>query len=312
MLGKYYQTILILVNLWPAAAAHAAEGAQGPAPLALAPSRVVIAVMENRPYSRIIGNPAAPYINSLARRGALFSQSYAVAHPSQPNYLALFSGSTQGVRGNECPQRLSGDNLAAALMRAGRSFAIYSESMPSAGYTGCAAGDYVRKHNPAVNWQTSAHNGVPNGGQNSVQNGGLPASVNLPFTEFPSDLSRLPVVSMVVPNQANDMHDGNEPETIRRGDAWLRTHLDGYVQWADANNGLFILTWDEDDGSEGNRVATIFTGAMVRPGTYGQRIDHYSVLRTVLELFGLPSMGRAVDAAPIRGIWASPPRPGRR
>lgn len=261
-----------------------------------APSRIVIAIMENRPYSRIIGNPAAPYINSLARRGMLFTQSYGITHPSQPNYLALFSGSTQVVKGNECPAAVRGDNLAASLLRAGRSFAIYSEAMPAVGYTGCAAGNYQRKHNPVVGWQQ----GELAGG------GGLPAAMNQPFSAFPSDPARLPTVSMVVPDQSNDMHDGRESETIRRGDAWLATHLDAYVRWADANNGLFILTFDEDDGSEGNRIVTLFTGAMVRPGTYSERIDHYRVLRTVLALYGLKGIGQSEHFDPIEGIWKTP------
>ncbi|HEV2376094.1 MAG TPA: alkaline phosphatase family protein, partial [Streptosporangiaceae bacterium] len=65
---------------------------------------LVVVVMENKNYSDIIGRPdEAPYINSLATGGALFSNSFAVTHPSQPNYLALFSGSTQGVTSDDCP-----------------------------------------------------------------------------------------------------------------------------------------------------------------------------------------------------------------
>lgn len=257
-------------------------------------------VLENRAYSRIIGNPSAPYINELARRGRLFTNSFGLTHPSQPNYLALFSGSTQGVRGNECPQAFSTDNMASRLIRSGRTFATYSESLPRAGFTGCAAGDYQRKHNPAANWQ-----GVPGPGS-------LPPTVNLPFTAFPRDSARLPAVSLVVPDQANDMHDGREPETIRRGDAWLRDNLDGYVRWAEANSGLFILTFDEDDGSEGNRIVTLFAGGVVIPGTYAERVDHYRVLRTVLALYGLEAMGQAANLSPIEGIWKFPQRPVRR
>ena len=131
-------------------------------------------------------------------------------HPSQPNYLALFSGSTQNLTDNSCPHTLAGDNLANSLLRAGLTFGIYSESMPSAGYTGCVYGHYQRKHNPAVNWQ-----GV-----------NVPPSANQPFANFPQDFSKLPTVAMVVPNQENDMHNGGELDAILRGDAWLRTHLD--------------------------------------------------------------------------------------
>ena len=78
--------------------------------------------MENRSYDDIIGNPRAPYINELAAGGALFTQSYAVAHPSQPNYLALFSGSTQGIHDDSCPHTFDGPNLGRSLVDAGRSF----------------------------------------------------------------------------------------------------------------------------------------------------------------------------------------------
>jgi hypothetical protein len=56
-------------------------------------------MLENHSYGEVIGNHAAPFLNALARGGALFTRSQAITHPSQPNYLALFSGSTQGVSG---------------------------------------------------------------------------------------------------------------------------------------------------------------------------------------------------------------------
>ena len=253
------------------------------------PDHVVIVIEENKAYRQIIGNPDAPYINALAESGALFTHSYAVAHPSQPNYLALFSGSTQGVRDDRCLGTLSGDNLASELLRNGYSFATYSESMPRAGYTGCAAGHYQRKHNPAANWQ-----GV-----------NVPSTANLPFTAFPSDYAKLPTVAIVVPNQENDMHDGRPDTAIARGDRWLRENLDPYVRWARTHNSLLILTWDEDDGSSGNRIPTLIVGARVRPGAYAERIDHYSVLRTIAEMYGLRPPGEAARAAAITGIWAS-------
>ena len=272
--------------------AQAAERA--PARTLPRPDHVVIVVEENRAYSRIIGNMAAQYINSLANRGALFTQSYAVAHPSQPNYLALFSGSTHNITDNSCPHTLAGDNLANSLLRAGLTFGIYSESMPSAGYAGCEYGHYQRKHNPAVNWQ-----GV-----------NVPPSANQPFSGFSRDFSKLPTVSMVAPNQENDMHNGAELDAILRGDAWLRTHLDAYVRWAETHNSLLIVTWDEDDGSENNRIATIFVGPMVRKGVYARRIDHYDVLRTILEMYSLPPLGRSANARTIDEIWDRTPSRG--
>jgi acid phosphatase len=252
-----------------------------------APDHVVVVIEENKGYQQIIGNRLAPYINALAKKGALFTQSYAVAHPSQPNYLALFSGDTHGVANDYCPLSLSGDNLASALERKGLGFRIYSESMPAAGFTGCGAGDYVRKHNPAANWQ-----GI-----------NVSADMNLPFSAFPRDFSNLPTVSIVVPNQDNDMHDGDAAGAIARGDKWLQENIARYVNWAETNNGLLILTWDEDDGSRINQIVTIFVGPMVRAGTYDTQIDHYTVLRTLTDLYGLQPLGTAAKRVPIRGIW---------
>ncbi len=244
------------------------------------PDHVVIVVEENRSYSQIIGNPDASYINALAKRGALFTNAYGVTHPSQPNYLALFSGTTRGISSNACPLELRGENLAGALLAQGLSFVSYSESLPETGYEGCRWGSYMRKHNPAANWKELAE-------------------YNRPFTAFPQDYTTLPTVSLVVPDQRNDMHDGS----IEQGDEWLRQHLDAYAQWAMTHNSLLIVTWDEDDGSSGNHVATILVGQKVKPGKYAQRIDHYGVLRMVEELYGLPLLNESAKAQAIKGVW---------
>lgn len=244
------------------------------------PDRIVIVIEENKSFSQIIGSKDAPYINELARRGALFTQSYGITHPSQPNYLALFSGSTRGITSNSCPLDLSGPNLASALMEKGYSFTSYSESMPEPGYEGCIYGAYMRKHNPVANWKDLA-------------------AYNLPFSAFPTDYTQLPTVSFVVPDQRNDMHDGS----IAQGDAWLKKSIDSYAQWAMTHNSLLIVTFDEDDGSEGNRIATIMVGQRVKPWKYAQRIDHYGVLRMVEELYGLPLLNESEKAQAVKVVW---------
>jgi hypothetical protein len=114
------------------AAAPPGTRASAPAaPEVPAPARTVLVVMENHSYGDIIGNPAAPFINGLARRGALFTQSFAVTHPSEPNYLALFSGSTHGVTDDSCPHVYHAPNLASDLAAAGKSFTGYAEGLPT-------------------------------------------------------------------------------------------------------------------------------------------------------------------------------------
>jgi acid phosphatase len=204
-----------------------------------------------------------------------------VTHPSQPNYLALFSGSTQGVTGDSCPQSFDGGNLAAQLQAAGSSFTGYSEGLPGVGSAACGSGRYARKHNPWVDFPA------------------LPASVNQPLTALPSDFSRLPTVAFVVPDLCHDMHDCS----VGTGDAWARDHLGAYATWAADHDSLLIITFDEDEGTSANHIATVVVGAGVRPGPSSQRIDHYSLLRTLEDMYGLPPLGKAAAAAPLTGIW---------
>jgi acid phosphatase len=246
------------------------------------PAHVLVVVFENKATGSVLGSPDAPYLTELARQGTVFSDAHGVTHPSQPNYLALFSGSTQGVTDDSCPRSFTAPTLAGQLLDSGRSFAGYSEDLPRAGYQGCTAGGYARKHNPWVDFPA------------------LPASVNQPYSALPADLGQLPTVSFVVPNLCDDMHDC----PVRAGDDWARSHLAGYVSWARDHDSLLVVTFDEDDGGSGNHIATFLVGPMVRAGTSGQRIDHYSVLRTLEDMFGLAPLGKAAAAAPITGVWS--------
>jgi phospholipase C len=248
------------------------------------PDHVVIVIEENHGYAQIMDlRNRASYIHALAKRGMLFTESHGVTHPSLPNYLALFSGSTQGVTNDSCPHTFNSDNLASSLLDAGFGFATYSESLHKTGDLGCASGAYQRKHNPAADWQGTR----------------LDAGLNKRFADFPRDFSRLPTVSFVIPDQNNDMHDGS----FEAADQWLKTRIEPYAAWALRHNSLLILTWDEDNFRAENHVVTILAGPMVKQGVSMQRIDHYSVLRTLLDFYGLPALGASRDAQPIRGVW---------
>src|SRR5947208_9381113 len=89
------------------------------------PDHVVVVIEENSAYSGIIGSSAAPYINSLAQQGALMTNAFAIEHPSQPNYLDIFSGSNQGVASDTVPPPgapYSTPNLTSELTGAGLTF----------------------------------------------------------------------------------------------------------------------------------------------------------------------------------------------
>jgi hypothetical protein len=240
-----------------------------------------VVVEENKPYGDLVGTSDTPYLTSLAAGGAVLTQSFALTHPSEPNYLALFSGSTQGLTSDSCPHQFAGPNLAAALRAGGKSFLGFSESLPEAGYLGCSNGNYARKHAPWTNFA-------------------LPATLNQPMTAFPTDYSRLPTVSFVIPDLQDDMHDGS----IAQADHWLATHLGAYRNWAATHNSLLVVTTDEDDGNGPNRITTILAGAHVAPGRYATRTNHYGLLHTLLDSQSLPPIGAAATTPALTGMWA--------
>jgi len=272
------------------------------------PDHIVIVIEENHAYSQIIGSVSAPYINQLADSGALFTKSYGLTHPSQPNYLMFYSGSDQGINGINLT--LSGDNypssspwnltlpfhtknLGACLIAQGKTFIGYAEGLPSVGFLGATSGNYASKHAVYSYWQGTGVNNIP-------------PTDNQPLTSFPTNFTNLPTVSYVIPNLNDDMHNGTDPTTIVTGDTWLKTNLDAYVQWAKTHNSLLIVTFDEDDDFHSNQIATIFTGPMVKKGQYSETINHYNILRTVEDIYGICHDANDSTVAAITDCWLSP------
>lgn len=277
---------------------------------------IVIVVEENRTPGQIIGDLVnAPYISSLADGGVKIGAIYALQHPSQPNYMHLFSGDTQGVINDNLPPNFSTTptatypfrtpNMAAELISAGFTFGGYSEQLEAAGTGDWADYDphsathpgiyYRRKHVPWANWIAKV---------SPIPANQLPSTLNLCFTNFPSDYSTLPTVSFMIPNQLHDMHDGSR----KQGDDWLRTNLDAYAKWAKTNNSLLIITWDEDDYNSVNQIPTILYGAGLRNGTTtaGTWTLH-NLLRTIEDMYGTTHAGAAANVRSIVGPFTNDP-----
>jgi len=263
-----------------------AQAVNGPAHSGAYTTKYVqLVIFENEGYGRVVGNSQAPYLTGLAKRWANMTDSRAIAHPSQPNYLALFSGSTQGVTGDDCPVNFSAPNLGSELIEAGLSFTGYAESMPRDGFEGCVAQPtrlpsgflYARKHVPWTDFTR------------------VPKADNVVYRHpLAAPLSRF---VWITPDMCNDMHDCS----IGRGDRWAARNLPALIAWDEANDGVLVITFDENDGSPVNRIATILIGN-VNPGQYSQSIDHYNVLRTIENIFGVEPLGAAASAAPIYGV----------
>lgn len=268
------------------------------------PDHVIIVIYENHKYSQVVGSQNAPYISSLVKDAAVFTDSHGVTHPSQPNYLAFFAGDVQGVTDDKCLDAVSPfhtPNLGASLIKKGFSFKGYAQGLPEVGSKICnglksdlTQGHlYARKHCPWVNWQgTGDYN--------------FPDSVSQPMTDFPIDYNNLPNLSFVIPDMDHDMHNIGNPgdsAAIQRGDSWLKENLSGYINWAKTHNSLLIFTFDEDDFTAENRIPTFFIGAHVKPGEYGQRITHFDVLRTLEKMYDLPQTMQDTSAHAITNIW---------
>ena len=246
---------------------------------------IIVVVMENRNFSDVRNEP---YTASLIASGTLFSNSYALTRPSQPNYLALWSGSTMGVDSNDCPapgSPYTTENLGHAVEAAGLTWRAYSEHLPTAGSSVCEAGDddlYTRKHCPWTNWSNLNHKN------------------ERPYSHLRADIlaRRLPNLAFVIPNNCNNTHDCS----IATGDDWLSRNLPAMIS-AVGNRGLVILTYDEDeDGS--NHILTVFAGGSVRAGyVHDERITHYTVLRTITDALGLRPFGRATSEPAMVGPW---------
>lgn len=265
---------------------------------------IIVVIEENHDYNALIGSKNSPYITWLSQNGALFTDSHGVTHPSQPNYLALYSGDLQGVTDDKCLVNETPyitPNLGSALLSNGYTFKGYAETMPSVGYLPCyyqmstLTGSYLygRKHAPWVNWIGNKKNNIP-------------PSLSLPMADFPKDYNKLPTVAFVIPNMDNDMHNIGAPgdaAAIQRGDKWLKENISTYADWAKKHNSLLIITFDEDDSRTAvNQIPTIFYGAHVKPGKYSEHITHYNVLHTIEAMYKLPADDKQ-SAGIISDVW---------
>ncbi|MFF2327242.1 MULTISPECIES: alkaline phosphatase family protein [unclassified Streptomyces] len=268
------------IGLW------GATGAPARAARLPTPDHVVVVVMENHSRAQVIGSSGAPYINdTLKRGGAELTRSFALTHPSEPNYYMLFSGSDQGRTDDSCVKvgSLSAPDLASELIAAGKTWASYNETLPRQGSTVCSSGDYAQKHNPWFGFSN------------------VPTSTAKTMAQFPTDFTTLPKVSFVVPNLCDDMHDCS----VSTGDTWLKNELGAYADWARTHNSLLVVTFDEGNTRSDNRIPTVFYGQHVAPDSSSSAAcNHYDVLRTLEDLAGLTThAGNAASASDISGIW---------
>jgi hypothetical protein len=249
-------------------------------------SRIAVIVLENKEYNEIIGRPSAPYLNALARQSAVAANYHAITHPSLPNYLALTGGSTFGYSGSDCGTcSVSHRNLIDQLEAAGISWKVYVEDLPSPCASTATAGEYVRRHDPFMYYRDVSDN---------------PARCRaiVPTTTLTRDLAdhSLPRFMWLVPNICHDMHSCG----TYTGDRYLRAMVPRLLAELGPSGVLFV-TFDEGETNsaccgvaKGGHILTLIAGPGARAGVRSLTpYDHYSLLRTIEDLLGLPRLGGA-------------------
>jgi len=237
-------------------------------------------VMENHSYGSVMGSSATPSTNALAAKCGVASNFWAETRPSLPNYIAMTSGDPQGIADNN-PPASHPLNVPSIFSQLGNDWRSPQESMPS----NCAqtsSGTYAVKHNPAAYYANirAACN-----------------QLNVPLTDPPDISARF---TFITPNMCNSSHDCS----TQVGDAFLGRTITKILDSAEYRAGrtAVFLTWDEGEGDQ--HIATL----VLSPSTPAGMVDntnynHYSMLRTTEEMFGLPAIGNAVMARSMRSAF---------
>jgi acid phosphatase len=251
-------------------------------------SHVILVVEENHSYGEVVGSASMPYFNSLISQYGLATQYFANAHPSIPNYLMLTTGLTETFDDNFTGQ-ISDDNVVRELVRAGKTWKAYEESIPSLGYLGADAAPYLRRHDPFSYLS-------------DVQNSSSQAANIVPFSQFATDLgsNALPQYSFISPDANHDAHNG----TLAEADSWLQSNIAPLIASSTfQDGGLLIITFDEGAQTDvdhiGGHVATLIISPQAKKGFQSKNVyQHQSTLRLMLSGLGVRSFPGMSAVAP--------------
>jgi len=277
---------------------------------------IFVIVDENKDLNRIVGRSPAPAINAIALEYGYASHYDAVAHPSEPNYVALVGGDTFGIHddGAFTTNAVDAPSVAAQLDAAHLTWKGYYEDIPAPGSLATRAGLYASKHSGFLNFT-------------GVQHDAKRAEHLVGFDQFEGDTAsnRLPNFALIVPNLCNDMHGAmgsdvpsdcwtiNTSALIARGDKAFKEIVDRLTAtsvWKSSANVAIVLVFDEDDGGGteggGGRVpAIVMTNHGPRRFVDATPYTHYSLLRTIEEAFGLAPLAHAQEATPMTPLFST-------
>jgi hypothetical protein len=323
----------IVLGLALAASACLATRDRGVAAPSGAPQfdHVYIIILENHGFDDALFNGPSPFLRGLAEQQGLATRYFGVAHPSLPNYLALIGGDDFTIR-DDAPScyasdiapstschKVAGDSLPDQLNRAGLTFVLYAESIPEAGSLAAAAPGglggalYAQKHDPLpyFDWIVAVPDKL--------------AQIK-PYTALAEDLAgTAPNVVFIVPNQCHDGHGlticHDRDRLIADYDSFVRNAMTAIRASRNfTRHSAIVVTFDEGErthfadapvsefsraaGGADNHLATIVATLCGEPRKDATRYDHFSLLATIEDGFGLPRLRKSIDAPSMAGLFA--------
>jgi phosphatidylinositol-3-phosphatase len=259
-------------------------------------AHVILIVEENHGYSTVVYQNRMPWLKALGNKYGVATNYYSDEKGSLLDYLWLSSGSNEsrfGCNGNQCTNAITDDNIFREINKAGMSWNVYADSLPKFGFMGMFAGNYAKRHDPAVWYSDVAHNTQQ---QQNV----------IPFTQFSVDVAaeNLPDYSIIIPNLADDAHNG----TPEAADQWLKTNIGPLLKsqyFQSGKNNVLFITFDNGDNDEQGQVFTAVVGQSVIPGVrVNTPFRHENTLRTIMQLLGLKNYpGASATAASMNEFF---------
>jgi len=240
--------------------------------------RIFIMQFENQGYSKTIRNKD---FKSFADKGKILTNYFAITHPSEPNYIAQIGGDYFGIQ-DDSVHNLNNSNLVDLLEDNGISWKTYQEAYPGNCNPANTIGKYARKHNPFIIYD-------------SIRNSPVRCNKIVNSKQLDTDLqnNNLPQFTYYTPDMNNDGHD----TSLEYAGKFLTSYLESRLKLF-PNGTLAVITFDEDDMKENNKIYTALIGSMIKPkSSDNTRYDHYSLLRTIENNWDLGTLKRNDDKA---------------
>jgi len=244
-------------------------------------------MFENHGYNQVQANS---YWTAILKKSFQLTNYRAVTHPSQPNYVSQIGGNYFTCT-DDTPCNLHEPSLVdlfenpkSPQVSGPITWKSYQENYAPGANGNCnnetSGNTYYRKHNPFMSFVDITSN--------------LTRCQNIvPETTFQADVknNKLPQFGYYTPNINNDSHDQDLNYSGQYLTNWLATWFTPYPDsWKDT---LFMITFDEDEGTEGNHVVSFFIGDLVTVGGTGtSAYNHYSITRFVEDNWQLGSLNQ--------------------